>query len=197
VLVTLTGLAFALVANMVSPRGLSLTTDYFPGATLPRSPLATEPTTVSQAASIEADPAADTGLASRIREVGLEVISSSEVVQLYNDPRYEEETILFVDARDDEHYQQGHIPSAYQLDHYRAENYLPDVLPMCLSAESIVVYCNGGDCEDSEFAAVLLRDAGIPVDRIRVYVAGFAEWTELGQPVEIGARNSGLSAQSP
>jgi hypothetical protein len=30
---------------------------------------------------------------------------------------------------DDEHYRAGHIPGAFQLDHYHPENYLAAVLP--------------------------------------------------------------------
>ena len=67
---------------------------------------------------------------------------------------------------------------------------MPTVLPMCLSAQKVVVYCNGGACEDSELAAVMLRDAGIPAGNILVYSGGISEWTN-GLPFEIGARGSG------
>ena len=61
-----------------------------------------------------------------------------------------------------------------------------------------MVYCTGGDCEDSEFSAVMLRDAGIPAERLQVYAGGFTEWTALGRPVETGPRNSGaIHSPSP
>ena len=66
-----------------------------------------------------------------------------------------------------------------------------DVLPVCQKAEQIVVYCNGGDCDDSETAALLLRDVGIPNQKLFVYGGGMAEWITNSLPVETGARNSG------
>lgn len=98
---------------------------------------------------------------------------------------------MFLDARDEAHYQAGHIPGAHLFDHYRAPNYLPTVLPVCLVAETILVYCNGGDCEDSEFAAVTLREVGVPGDKLGVLVGGFQQWETNGLPVELGVRNSG------
>ena len=65
--------------------------------------------------------------------------------------------------------------------YYHAEQYLPAVLPMCLNAQKVVVYCAGGTCEESEFAAVMLRDAGVPLENLFVYVGGISEWTAQGQ----------------
>jgi glucose-6-phosphate-specific signal transduction histidine kinase len=80
---------------------------------------------------------------------------------------------------------------AYQLDHYYPERYLPTVLPACQTAQRIVVYCNGGDCEEGEFTALTLRSAGLPAERLGVYFGGMTEWATNGLPVELGARKSG------
>jgi rhodanese-related sulfurtransferase len=53
------------------------------------------------------------------------------------------------------------------------------------------VYCTGGDCEDSEFTAIFLRDVGIPKEKLFVYGGGMTDWTTNGLPVEIGGRKSG------
>jgi len=66
------------------------------------------------------------------------------------------------------------------------------VLGACQNAEKVVVYCNGGDCEDSQFAAVTLRDTGVPKEKLFVYPGGMAEWATNGWPIEIGARKSGV-----
>jgi rhodanese-related sulfurtransferase len=113
-------------------------------------------------------------------------------VQLFLDPQREQEAILFVDARDDRHFEEGHIPGAYQLDRYYPEKHLPVVLPACLRAVKVVVYCAGGTCEDSEFAALSLIEAGVPRDRIFVFSEGMAGWIAQNRPLEIGVRNSGL-----
>jgi rhodanese-related sulfurtransferase len=130
-------------------------------------------------------------LAAQLRAKGLGLVESEQAARLFADPRYASELVLFVDARDDRHYQEGHIPGAYQFDHYRPDNYLPTVLPACQNAEQIVVYCTGGNCEDSEFAALTLRDAGVPPERLFIYAGGMTEWATNGLPVETGARKSG------
>jgi rhodanese-related sulfurtransferase len=187
------GLVLALLANQLSPRGLSLTRDYFPGAgrrsvhAVPAREGASGTGTTNASASSSSEDAA-----LRLKEKGLQLIEKPVVVQLFRDPRFEAELVVFVDARDDQHYQEGHIPGAYQFDHYRPENYLPAVLPACQNAERIVVYCNGGNCEDSEFAALTLRANGVPSEKLLVYAGGMTEWATNGLPVETGARKSGI-----
>ena len=72
------------------------------------------------------------------------------------------------------------------------ENYLTNVVPVCLAAQQIVFYCNGGDCDDSEHAAIMLRDSiALPKEKVFVYGGGMTEWASNRLPIEIGARNSG------
>jgi rhodanese-related sulfurtransferase len=112
-------------------------------------------------------------------------------VELFRDPRYEQGLVIFIDARDDQHYAAGHIPGAWPFDRFRPEQYLPTVLPACLTAVKVVVYCNGGECEDSEFAAIMLRDAGVPREALFIYAGGITEWKAQRLPMEAGARRSG------
>jgi rhodanese-related sulfurtransferase len=195
--VLLAGLVFALGANALSPRGLSLGRNYFPGATRPR-PI----TVVSNAAptlpgvGTNTAPSAD-AIAARLKEKGLQVCDSNQVAQFFHDPRTDQETIIFVDARDDRSYKEGHIPGAYQLDHYHPDQYLAPVLGACQSALTVVVYCTGGNCEDSEFAALMLAEAGVPREKLWVYPGGFAQWATNGLPVELEARKSGQLKEGP
>jgi rhodanese-related sulfurtransferase len=185
-LVAALGLVFAIAANALSPRGLRLSRNYFPDAGTRLSATnsgATATTPVSANAS-------NTTI-QRLQQHGLQLVSSNEVVELFRDPRYAQGLVMFIDARDDQHYAAGHIPGAWQFHHYRAENYLPTVLPVCLNALQIVVYCAGGECEDSEFAAIMLRDAGVPREALFVYAGGITEWKAGGLPVESGVRGSG------
>ena len=197
------GLAFALVANAISPRGLSLTRNYFPksGRAPVNPPLA--PTNkgnhtfspangqVSASAGATATVAVRDPVAERLRAEGLQPIDRKETDQLFRDPLYEQGLIVFVDARNDEHYEQGHIPGAYQFDRYYPEKHLPGVLPACLNAMKVVVYCTGGSCEDSEFAALALKDAGVAPEHLFVYLGGITDWATNGLQVEIGAYKSG------
>lgn len=176
----LMGGLLALAANALSPRGLRITRNYFPTVQAP----------VTNAAATTLEPS----VAARLRQWGLNMVTSNEVTQLFRDPAYEQGLIVFVDARNDNAYQSGHVPGAWQLDRYRPEGYMPAVLPACFGAQRIVVYCSGGTCEDSELAAVMLREAGIPKENLFVYVGGIAEWTNA-MPYEVGPRGSGQIIQ--
>src|SRR4051794_10741233 len=183
IILAIAGLLFALAATALSPRGLRPARNYFPSAPGARTN-----------ATAKAWAPSPRSLAERLQQWGLKLASSNEVAQLFRDPGYEQGLIVFVDARNDHAYQSGHVPGAWQLDRYRPEAYMPTVLPLCLTAQKIVVYCAGGACEDSELAAVMLRDAGIPAANILVYGGGITEWTN-GLPFEIGARGSGQIIQ--
>lgn len=195
-LITVAGVAFALAANALSPRGLKLSRDYFPGGTV-KATAATAPGSVTSnanPANVKASTPAAAPLdptAQRLQQRGLQLVDSKAVLELFRDPGYSAGLILFVDARDDEHYGAGHIPGAWQFNHYRPENYLPTVLPLSLTAQKVIVYCTGGQCEDSEFAAMMLRDNGVPRENLFVYTGGITEWKAQGHPVETGARSSG------
>lgn len=189
--IAVAGLALALAANAVSPRGLGLARDYFPTLVpTTKSPPAVPDSNATLAATSTSPPAADDATR-KLRERGLQTISRSEVIELFQDPRYQQGLVVFIDARDDQHYTAGHIPGAWQFHHYRAENYLPTVLPACLAAVKVVVYCGGGECEDSAFAAILLGNAGVPRETLYVYPGGINEWTAHGHPIETGPRGSG------
>jgi rhodanese-related sulfurtransferase len=168
----------ALAANFLSPRGLSLTRDYFPV----RFQADARVTTTGESADLTEE---------HLTAQGLPLADHQLVARLFHDPRRDQELIVFVDARDEQHYMAGHIPGAYPFDRYRLENYLPSLLPVCQTAETIVIYCTGGSCEDSGFAALTLRDAGVGNAKLFVYSGGITEWQNTGLPLETGTRNSG------
>ncbi|MHB1306813.1 MAG: rhodanese-like domain-containing protein [Limisphaerales bacterium] len=183
--VIMAGLGLSLFANQISPHGLVLQRDYF--ALLP-APIAAGPGRAdssgpeSGVGDLGSAPASEGGL----MEVGFD-----DVLAAHQDPRREAELILFIDARNERAYQEGHLPGAWPFDRFYPERHLPEVVPACLGAEMIIVYCNGGDCEDSKFAARLLVEAGVPAERLRLYAGGIVEWTAQGQLLEAGARHSG------
>ncbi len=192
VLVAVVGTAFAFAANQISPRGLALARDYFPGGI--DNSLRTATNTGSPGAANGANPATPSPaqqLAAQMKQKGLQLIGGHRAVQLFYDSLLTRGVIVFVDARDEEHYRVGHIPGACEFDPYHPEQYFPTVLPLCRAAEQIVVYCNGGNCDDSETAALLLKDVGVPNQKLFVYRGGITEWTNNRLPVETGARNSG------
>ena len=190
-LIAVVGCALAFAANALSPRGLALARNYFPGdRSLPGiGPGSNQVTTVAlrtNAATGKSDVVAD-----QVRGEGLRLVDGNQMATLFRDPRYEQGLLIIIDARSDEHYQEGHVPGAYQLDHFYPERYLGNTLPACQTAEQILIYCNGGTCDDSLQTAIFLRDAGIPRERLFIYAGGIAEWKAKGLPIETGARKSG------
>ena len=186
------GIVLAFGANLVSPRGLVLTRNYFPaginrpvpaatGAGSPRDVAGTNPPALSPAQP----------LAARLKAQGLQWVDGRQAARLFHDPRFQQAGIVFIDARDEQRYWEGHIPGAWEFDPYYPEKYFAVVSPVCQAAEQIVVYCNGGDCDDSESAAITLRDVGIANRKLFIYLGGISEWATNGLPVEIGGRNSG------
>jgi rhodanese-related sulfurtransferase len=189
-LIALAGAMMAFAANALSPRGLKLNRDYFPGG--PKEDLSPpSPRSTLTAGTTDSPSNAWHLLEARLAEKGLRLINKEQTTALYSDPRKLQDQVIFIDDRDDSHYAAGHIPGALQFDHYHAEKYLGTMLPACQNAAEIVVYCNGGECEDSEYTATMLGEAGIAKEKLRVYGGGITEWTKAGLPLEKGARNSG------
>jgi rhodanese-related sulfurtransferase len=175
------GALLAFGANALSPRGLKLSRDYF----------GSRPAPAIQDGRLRTNAQAFAALAARLGTEGLRIADSKEADRLFHDPGYQQDRVIFLDARDDAHYQAGHIPGAYQFDRYYPEKYLTALLPLCQAAEQIIVYCNGGDCEDSEQAALFLASGGVNREKLLVYAGGITEWERNGWPIEAGARGSG------
>jgi rhodanese-related sulfurtransferase len=193
VIVCVVGAGLALAANQFSPRGLALSRNYFPAGTntnhataapIPVTPVQTAPETNSEPSEAEQ-------LSQRLHDKGLQEIKRPAVEKLLHDPRLADGRVVLIDARDEDHYQEGHIPGAYELDPYHPEKQLGAVLPICQAAEQVVVYCTGGECEDADTTALLLRDAGVPDKKLYVYGGGYTEWDDNHLPIETGPRNSG------
>jgi rhodanese-related sulfurtransferase len=184
------GIALALAANQMSPRGLSLTRNYFPAGTGQPTPRTAGAAPRREGTNSPALSPAEF-LAARLKAQGLQLVGGVIAAQLFHDPRCQQGKIVFIDARDETHYREGHIPGAHEFDPYHPEKYFLTALPPCQAAEQIVVYCHGGDCDDSESAALTLRDVGIATHKLFIYGGGITEWTTNGWPVEIGERNSG------
>lgn len=87
----------------------------------------------------------------------------------------------FLDSRSRREFGAGHVPGAKSLpleEHTRGVK--PEAAGVPLE-RTLVVYCEGGDCQASVGLARLLHDAGF-LD-IRVLAGGWAEWRAAGLPV--------------
>jgi rhodanese-related sulfurtransferase len=188
-LVALAGAVLAFAANGISPRGIQLSRDFFfmAGGGPTNATVSPKPTP-TLAGTNQPSPAQI--LAAKLQEEGLHLADSNLVLNLFHDPRCDQDLVIFIDARNEEQYREGHIPRAFNLDYDYPAKHLPTVLPVCDLAQQIVIYCHGGDCEYSLFAAKLLS-LRVPKERLLIYGGGITEWETNGLPIEVGERGSG------
>lgn len=124
------------------------------------------------------------------KDDAFQLIDHDDTMSAFQSAEYEDGRCILVDARNDEAYNEKHIPGAYQLDHYFIDRYIDELLPICREAERIILYCNGGKCEDSKLATLDLIERGIAADKLFVYVGGVVAWSQDGLPFEAGERLS-------
>jgi rhodanese-related sulfurtransferase len=102
-----------------------------------------------------------------------------------------DKSVLFLDARRTSVYEQGHIPGARTYSVWESD--IDDKVQTLFAERSdtaaqnlpIVIYCSGGDCEDSHMLAQKLW--GIQFNNVYVYKDGFPDWQQHGAPVHTGA----------
>src|SRR5215471_13084362 len=95
---------------------------------------------------------------------------------------------LFLDARRSSVYAEGHIPGARSFPVWesdidgRVKAFFDEGLDQ---NAPIVIYCSGGDCEDSHMLAEKLYMVGF--NALYIYKDGFPGWSKRGLPVTKGA----------
>ena len=159
VLACVVGLGF----NARRSAGLVLTRDYFPVLTAP------------------AGGDSDDG---QLPQHGFQVVNLSEALEYYSRG---ESSIVFIDARDDATYEKCHIPSAIQFDYYRPDDYIGEVRDFAADAEIVIIYCNGGECEDSIQTARYLTEEiedPLPFEIVHVFEGGIQAWYDAGNERE-------------
>ena len=82
---------------------------------------------------------------------------------------------IWVDARPDNEFEQGHVPGAIPLNEDRWNELLPTLLAQWSLEKKIVVYCSSQSCNASREVARRLRDeAGLK--EVFVLRGGWEEW---------------------
>ena len=90
--------------------------------------------------------------------------------------------IVFVDSRRREDFASGRIPGSLSIPLEDHQKGLPDGLLAFPPDRTIIVYCEGGDCQTSTALSRLIQEKGFR--DIRVFSGGWAEWSAAGLPVE-------------
>jgi rhodanese-related sulfurtransferase len=109
---------------------------------------------------------------------GLRMITLEEAEDLWRTGG----TAFVLDARAEESFTQGHIPGARNVPAAEAEVSLPSDLLGAARDRTLVVYCEGGDCQSSLALARRLHEEGFR--DIRVFGGGWEAWTKAGLPEE-------------
>ena len=89
---------------------------------------------------------------------------------------------IFIDARDRELYDDGHIEGAISLPVNRFDELIRQFKKEYPSTTWIVTYCSGRECEDSHELAQYLFEEGYT--QINVFIDGYPAWLEEGYPIE-------------
>ena len=106
------------------------------------------------------------------------ILSVPEYINLESAKEMYDRGIIFIDARDEEEYAEGHIKGAILAPS------TPELVKLFPDRSSaIVTYCSGGDCDVSqELAEQLMYDWDYEL--IFVFWGGWPEWKTAGYPAE-------------
>ena len=112
----------------------------------------------------------NSSLQPQIREISIDVAE-----RLFSD------SVLFIDARAEEYYHEGHIPNSICNDDFDSLVYqIEDIITY---KNGFVVYCSDDDCGSSEDLAYQLQDQGFI--NIYLFKGGWKQWTKNNLPIEI------------
>lgn len=158
--------AIALVANALHPKGLDLGRNYFPA---------------DQVEDVE------NGEPAQGLQHDFAVLSLADVKDYQPYAAGEDAYYLILDARSEKDYKVGHIPGARLCHHYHQDLYVPNLLSQMNAVDLIIIYCAGGDCEDSiQLATDLVYTHGVPKELVTIFEGGWEEWEEAGLEIKEG-----------
>ncbi len=105
-------------------------------------------------------------------------ITVAQALGLYGEQAY------FIDARRQEEYEAGHVAGSFRVTLAAFSGKTPPIVGGLPRDGKVVVYCVGGNCDESEAVAKQMNLMGF----VNVYVmhAGFPGWKDAGHPVETG-----------
>lgn len=180
----------ALVWNGVSGQGLTLGKNNFRRGVQPVSHTDTQPQVDPGTTGNGGNGEPDNGGSEPSEEPpahGLQVMTVDDV-EVFVELAPDDDTVLILDARNIDNYEEGRMPHAVHLDHFRSDQMIEGLRDRLDAAQTIIVYCGGGDCEDSiNLASTLITDFGYDYNLIYVYEGGIEEWEKTGHTVVKGS----------
>ena len=112
----------------------------------------------------------NSSLQPQIREISIDVAE-----RLFSD------SVLFIDARAEEYYDEGHIPNSICNDDFDSLVY--QIEDFIKYKNGFVVYCSDDDCGSSEDLAYQLQDQGFT--NIYLFKGGWKQWMENNLSIEL------------
>ena len=112
----------------------------------------------------------NSSLQPQIREISIDVAE-----RLFSD------SVLFIDAREEEYYIEGHIPNSICNDDFDSLVY--QIEDFIKTKNGFVIYCSDDDCGSSEDLAYQLKDQGFT--NIYLFKGGWKQWIENNHPMEV------------
>ena len=91
---------------------------------------------------------------------------------------------IILDARPEVFYEMGHIPTALSLprDDFEKSYQKLKMIMEIDKGRSLIVYCSGNSCEDSELVRQALMHLGYT--KVFRFRGGWSDWTAAGLPIE-------------
>ncbi|MGB8717823.1 MAG: rhodanese-like domain-containing protein [Desulfobacterales bacterium] len=106
------------------------------------------------------------------------VIGLEEAERLFH-----QNAALFVDARPQSQYADGHIRGALSLPWQDADRYFIELVDQLEGARTLITYCDGESCDLSHELALFLKEMGF--ENVRVLVNGWTVWQQAGLPLQM------------
>ncbi len=97
--------------------------------------------------------------------------------------RFNSKTYLFVDAREPDEYQLGHIKGAINLPFDTFDDHWSQVEPLLPKEARIVTYCSGSECDASLLLARLLIQR-YGYKNIEIFFGGWPVWSKHRLPID-------------
>ncbi len=97
---------------------------------------------------------------------------------------YTEENTVFIDARDNAEYNEGHIKGAINIPYDRFQQYYPQYEKLFTKNKKIITYCHGIGCGLSVDVAKDLIALGYT--NVFVMTEGWPGWMNANLPISVG-----------
>jgi rhodanese-related sulfurtransferase len=95
---------------------------------------------------------------------------------------FKENKAVFLDARNVEFYNEGHIRGAFSLSWQNVDEQCMEVMDRIPPDSTIITYCDGPACDLSHMLAKFMKDMGF--EDVHVLANGWTLWKQNKLPVE-------------